>query len=213
MTERPDNIPEKFWDAEKGEVRVDELAKSYGELSTLLGKPKPRAPENYVLPEGKGIDQLLTEAMQKDAMSLVDKAKELDMTQAQFEHAFEGRFGSALSLDKDQFTEASAFLETLPEEIAKGFSVTIHTPDGINSILAIKKTMAEKAIPTNVNYRAANKSLDDMVLERDTFVADAQNKGSGFYNQPAVQEKIRKMSLDIVKRRDADAAVKKAEQG
>jgi hypothetical protein len=34
---RPDHIPEKFWDAEKGEVRVDELAKSYGELERGRG--------------------------------------------------------------------------------------------------------------------------------------------------------------------------------
>jgi len=213
MTERPDSIPEKFWDAEKGEVRVDDLAKSYGELSALLGKPKSRAPESYTLPEGKGVDQLLTEDMRKDAMSLVDTAKELDMTQAQFEHAFEGRFGLAMSIDKDQFTEASAFLESLPEEMAKGFNVTIRTPDGISSILAMKKTMAEKAIPTNVNYRAADKSLDDMILERDTFVSESQGKGSGFYNQRAVQDKIRHMSQEIVKRRDVEETAKKAEQG
>lgn len=29
---RPDHIPEKFWDAEKGEVRLDALVKSYSEL-------------------------------------------------------------------------------------------------------------------------------------------------------------------------------------
>lgn len=30
--QRPDYIPEKFWDAEKGEARIEGLAKSYGEL-------------------------------------------------------------------------------------------------------------------------------------------------------------------------------------
>lgn len=40
--ERPDHIPEKFWDAEKGEVRVDELAKSYAELEKKNAqKPAP----------------------------------------------------------------------------------------------------------------------------------------------------------------------------
>lgn len=37
--QRPEHIPEKFWDAEKGEVRVEELAKSYVELEK--GKEKP----------------------------------------------------------------------------------------------------------------------------------------------------------------------------
>jgi hypothetical protein len=38
---RPDYVPEKFWDAEKGVVRVEEMAKSYGALETKLGGSKP----------------------------------------------------------------------------------------------------------------------------------------------------------------------------
>lgn len=33
---RPDHIPEKFWDAEKGEVRLDALAKSYSEAEKRM---------------------------------------------------------------------------------------------------------------------------------------------------------------------------------
>lgn len=36
---RPEHIPEKFWDAEKGEVRLEALAKSYAELEKSRGKP------------------------------------------------------------------------------------------------------------------------------------------------------------------------------
>lgn len=36
--ERPANVPEKFWDAEKGEVRVDELGKSFQELEREFHK-------------------------------------------------------------------------------------------------------------------------------------------------------------------------------
>lgn len=36
---RPENIPEKFWDAETGQVRVDDLLKSYTELETKGSKP------------------------------------------------------------------------------------------------------------------------------------------------------------------------------
>lgn len=42
--ERPPHIPEKFWDAEKGEVRVEELAKSYAELEKLRNKPVEEKP-------------------------------------------------------------------------------------------------------------------------------------------------------------------------
>jgi hypothetical protein len=45
---RPEHVPEKFWNAEKGEVNVDALLKSYGELektrSTTTETPKPTDP-------------------------------------------------------------------------------------------------------------------------------------------------------------------------
>lgn len=49
--ERPEGIPEKFWDAEKGEVRILDLVKSYTELEKTRGKPAepPKAGE-----EGNG---------------------------------------------------------------------------------------------------------------------------------------------------------------
>ncbi len=46
---RPADIPEKFWDSEVGELRVDALLKSYRELerrlSSRMGPPGPDAPE------------------------------------------------------------------------------------------------------------------------------------------------------------------------
>lgn len=38
---RPDNIPEKFWDAAKGEAKYDELLKSYTALEAKLGAATP----------------------------------------------------------------------------------------------------------------------------------------------------------------------------
>jgi hypothetical protein len=37
--QRPEHIPEKFWDAEKGEVRLEDLAKSYAELEKAKATP------------------------------------------------------------------------------------------------------------------------------------------------------------------------------
>lgn len=42
--ERPEYVKEQFWDAEKGEIKVEELAKSYGSLEHLLGKEKVPVP-------------------------------------------------------------------------------------------------------------------------------------------------------------------------
>lgn len=43
---RPEGIPEKFWDAEKGEVKVAELAKSYTELEKVKPAATPPASGN-----------------------------------------------------------------------------------------------------------------------------------------------------------------------
>jgi hypothetical protein len=43
VAERPAHIPEKFWDAEKGEVRLEDLAKSYAALEAKQGTGKPPA--------------------------------------------------------------------------------------------------------------------------------------------------------------------------
>lgn len=44
--QRPEHIPEQFWDAEKGVARVEDLAKSYAELRSKMdsGKAKEEAP-------------------------------------------------------------------------------------------------------------------------------------------------------------------------
>lgn len=36
--ERPEHIPEKFWDGEKGEVKIEDVFKSYTELETRFGQ-------------------------------------------------------------------------------------------------------------------------------------------------------------------------------
>ncbi len=43
---RPDNVPEKFWDAENGVVRTDELLKSYTALESSRSKPDTVDPKD-----------------------------------------------------------------------------------------------------------------------------------------------------------------------
>ena len=47
VAERPDNIPEKFWDKEKGEPRLNDAFKSISELEKKLSQGKHKAPEEY----------------------------------------------------------------------------------------------------------------------------------------------------------------------
>ena len=44
---RPDGLPDEFWDAEAGRVRLDELVGAYGAFASA-GKP-PASPEDYAL--------------------------------------------------------------------------------------------------------------------------------------------------------------------
>lgn len=55
---RPDHIPEKFWDAEKAELRADALLKSYTELEKRQAAT-PTAPETY----SRAIPEDLREAL------------------------------------------------------------------------------------------------------------------------------------------------------
>ena len=66
--DRPDNIPEQFWNAEKGEVRVDELAKSYFDIreahNKLLNEKGGDVPED--------VDGYFTDDNVKDDVFQVD---------------------------------------------------------------------------------------------------------------------------------------------
>ncbi len=46
---KPDNVPVKFWNQEKGEIRIDELLKSYSELEKNFSKLKNEKDEASVL--------------------------------------------------------------------------------------------------------------------------------------------------------------------
>lgn len=55
LPERPEHVPEKFWDAEAGIVRTEALARSYVELERKLGRMVP-LPDEASVP---GSDRLL----------------------------------------------------------------------------------------------------------------------------------------------------------
>jgi hypothetical protein len=70
VAERPENVPEKFWDAEAGQLRSDALLKSYTELEKSWVNPdklktqweeerlatRPETPADYALPDDERFD-------------------------------------------------------------------------------------------------------------------------------------------------------------
>jgi len=69
---RPDNVPEKFWNAEKGVVNTEALLKSYGEAETALSKAAATKAAAPVVPE-KTAEQKTAEAAL--AAATTDEAK------------------------------------------------------------------------------------------------------------------------------------------
>lgn len=83
--QRPDHIPEKFWNAEKGEVNVEALAKSYAELEKARSSAKPAdaKPAETKPAEGKPADG--------DPAATAVAAAGLDMSKLEAEFAESGK--------------------------------------------------------------------------------------------------------------------------
>jgi hypothetical protein len=89
-TGRPDHVPEKFWDAEKGEVRTEDLLKSYGELEK---KSSSGLPSDDGTP-AEGEDPQPTEGEDPKADDAAEKAAEaagVDMDALETEFMAEGK--------------------------------------------------------------------------------------------------------------------------
>lgn len=90
--QRPEGIPEKFWDAEKGEVRVDAMAQSYAELETKLSAPAEEAAEE----EGEEVEVKNGKISKKEAEEASEESEENPLTglitTAATEFGTEGQF-------------------------------------------------------------------------------------------------------------------------
>ena len=68
---RPENVPEKFWDAEKGEVNLESLLRSYSEVEKALSQraPEPAAKKDDAQAPAEGEQQQTPAAVDFDAYS------------------------------------------------------------------------------------------------------------------------------------------------
>jgi hypothetical protein len=71
---RPDHIPEKFWDAAKGEMNTDALLKSYTELEKKGAKPDEK-PTDEKPPEKTEAEKAAEDAAAKSGLNLDDLSK------------------------------------------------------------------------------------------------------------------------------------------
>lgn len=116
-TRRPKEVPAKYWDAEKGEVKYAAWAKSTTELETRMRDiglpPKDAAEYKFELPK-----EMKDLGIDLDAKSVVEfrkMAHEIGLTQKQFERvmAFDAARMPQLADQVSQFSEAKARTDLL----------------------------------------------------------------------------------------------------
>ena len=115
---KPEGLPDKFWDAEKGEVRVDDLTKSYSEL-----EGKFRAGEHKKDEAGKP-DDLKIEPVD-DPAALAVSAAGLDMDALAAEYTENGNALKPESMAKlaetDFVKQTAEAMGTDPSELVQSY--------------------------------------------------------------------------------------------
>jgi hypothetical protein len=112
--ERPAHIPEKFWDAEKGEVRVEALAKSYSELEKSRngkGQEQPSSPG-----EAKEAEEVTTKEASEASP---DQAKETVESLGLDFDAMSARFAERGELDAEDRKALNA--KGIPDSLIDAF--------------------------------------------------------------------------------------------
>lgn len=110
---RPEHVPEKFWDAEKGEVKVEALAKSYAELEKAKSQTPPK-PAEAPLPGDPqaAIDQAAKTAEEAAKAAGGDTSK-VNFTELSAEFAQNG------SLSADSYSKLAA--AGIPQNVVDQF--------------------------------------------------------------------------------------------
>jgi hypothetical protein len=95
--ERPDYIPERFWDSETGAPNVENLGKSYNELNSKFGGFTGAPKDGYAPIEGfKEGDELVS--------AFTEYASKINMNQEAFSEGWE-LLSTALGVDKEVTVE------------------------------------------------------------------------------------------------------------
>ncbi|ESX98700.1 hypothetical protein [Mesorhizobium sp. LNJC405B00] len=133
QTDRPDHIPEKFWDAETKSIRTEALLQSYGELEKKVGAPKEAAhAQESAAPEAEAEAEQEEDADQKAAKAAADAAGiGMDALQAEFDADGKLSDASYEKLDKAGFPKETVddFIEYRKSK-ADGYVAHAHAAAG-----------------------------------------------------------------------------------
>jgi hypothetical protein len=125
---RPENVPEAFWDAEKGAIKTDDLVKSYSDIAKFKSEHDaklaavPEKADGYVVPETL-IDDEVAKIIPKDREITIDEKSPMLAFAREFAHShklpqevFEGMVKGYI---KQQVLEEKAFAEASEAENKK----------------------------------------------------------------------------------------------
>lgn len=150
---RPDHIPEKFWDAEKGEIRVDDLAKSYAALEAKQGTP-PVTPKETPAVTPTEADPAAAAAAQKAG---------LDLSSLETEYRTDGKVSEAslAKLKAAGFSEAdvATYIAGREAQVAQfETAVMADTPGGADKYGEMMEWAKANLSPAEIN--AYNKAME-----------------------------------------------------
>jgi hypothetical protein len=179
---RPDNVPEKFWDADKGEIRVDELTSSYAALEAKLSQSPSE--EEGSEEEADGDVEVKNGKISKKAEEASGEGSEDEVP------AVTGLIQSAAT----EFTESGGFTEeTTAALAAQGIPVEIQQVylAGLTALQDQQTATVQGYVGGEEQYNAmaqwAGQNLSDAELEAFNSALDnpalAENAVSGLYSR------------------------------
>ena len=202
-TEKPEGLEDKFWDKDKGQVKTEDLNKSYLELQKQFSMGKHKAPKEYDLEVLEDVDVDNDELAQffmdwtnkykptQGAFNeLVSKFKELSVAQEQEDSIDVAAEKQQLGPNADQIVKGTVtWMQGL---VAKGIwsetdfeegKIFTATADGINAINKIRRYYGEQTIPT------APTDVDGQPSKEELFALVADPK---YKTDPGFRAKVEK---------------------
>lgn len=183
IPERPSNVPEKFWNAETGEINTEALLNSYGELEKKIGAPKSDdAPEGAAAKtegeegtsggEGEGAgDEANPEA---DEALKVAEAAGLDVPALEAHWEEHGSLPddayeklASVGVDKSLVDEFVAYRLAQGEALRKEMLGTVGGEEAVNKMVewAAKNYSEEKARAFNDGVNSKDKGKIELALK------------------------------------------------
>ena len=190
-TQRPENVPEKFWDAEKGETRVDDVLKSYGELEGRFGSFTGAPEGDYAVElsdelKEQGVELNADDPVLQEAMKL---GKEMGLNQEGFSKFVEIQAMAAVAnktAEDDAMAADIASLgdnadrrlnnlnqwasKNLPTELQEGFKDAAVSADAVKAIEQL--VSMTRSAPVQAAEASAAASVTKQELETMQFAKD-----------------------------------------